>query len=387
MTVATIEPANPEAPTIFQAMSAAMRQVLAVGKGERNNSQNFSFRGIDAVLNALGPALRNQGIVTVPTVTGKDIQFIESPPNQNGYVKRVRFAVLDVDYTFYGPRGDCVQASVVGEAMDYGDKVVSKAMSVAFRTALIQAFALPTQEADPDSYVYDINGDEPQQQQPQRVSAERVEQRQVRTGPPRPATPRPEPDLPAGAAATPRQAVHEAGKPNRPHPSTGNEQQWLDRLDGAADELKAKTVEGLTNAARTQLGEDHKVTTYGGNLLLWVRGKQAADEQPEQSTAPEPPTVVRAASEGASNVPLRDQPQFDEYNNPVRPKGPRLPKTDAEVEWYNRIDIAADELRVQTLSALCQSAAKQLGDEHDVTIYARRSHRWAQWADEAMGDE
>lgn len=277
MTVATIEPANAvELPTIVQAMSAAMRQVLAVGKDDKNTAQNFNFRGIDAVLNALGPALRNHGIVPVPTVVDKDVQLIE---NNNG--RKVRFAVLDVEYTFYGPRGDKITARVVGEAMDFGDKVISKAMSVAYRTALIQAFALPTQEADPDTYTYDINGDEPQQ--PQRVTAERVEpqQRQVRTGPPKQVQQkRPEPDLPAGAAPTPEQATHDAAKPNRPNPSSGKEQQWLGRLDGAADELKAKTVESLTNAARQQLGEDHKVTKYGAELLLWVKwAKEQQDEE------------------------------------------------------------------------------------------------------------
>src|SRR5690606_34079164 len=41
-----------------------------------------------------------------------------------------------------------------GEAMDSGDKATSKAMSVAFRTALIQALALPTDEPDPAESTY-----------------------------------------------------------------------------------------------------------------------------------------------------------------------------------------------------------------------------------------
>jgi hypothetical protein len=44
---------------------------------------------------------------------------------------------------------------VLGEAMDSGDKAVAKAMSVAFRIALLQALALPTDEPDPDSYSYE----------------------------------------------------------------------------------------------------------------------------------------------------------------------------------------------------------------------------------------
>lgn len=151
-------------PTIAQALSRAMREVRGVDKGQRNQQQNFCFRGIDDVLNALGPALRNHGIVPAPQILHSDVQVDQNP---NG--KRQRWAVLTVQYTFHGPAGDSLATVVLGEAMDYGDKVVSKAMSVAYRTALIQTFALPTEEADPDSYVYDINGEDPAPaQQPHR---------------------------------------------------------------------------------------------------------------------------------------------------------------------------------------------------------------------------
>jgi hypothetical protein len=56
---------------------------------------------------------------------------------------------------FQLPGRDEVQAIVPGEAMDSGDKAVSKAMSVAFRIALIQALNLPTGEPDADSQSYE----------------------------------------------------------------------------------------------------------------------------------------------------------------------------------------------------------------------------------------
>lgn len=39
--------------------------------------------------------------------------------------------------------------------MDSGDKATAKAMSVAFRTALLQALCLPTDEIDPDAESYE----------------------------------------------------------------------------------------------------------------------------------------------------------------------------------------------------------------------------------------
>jgi hypothetical protein len=55
-------------------------------------------------------------------------------------------------YRFHGPAGDFLDAESVGEASDSLDKATSKAMSVAYRTALIQALTLPTGDPDPDSF-------------------------------------------------------------------------------------------------------------------------------------------------------------------------------------------------------------------------------------------
>ena len=47
-----------------------------------------------------------------------------------------------------------METRVAAESWDTGDKAMPKAMSVAMRTALIQALALPTDEPDPDSFTY-----------------------------------------------------------------------------------------------------------------------------------------------------------------------------------------------------------------------------------------
>lgn len=52
--------------TVVQALAAVMEDVRAVRKGDRNQQQGYAFRGIDAVVNACGPALRKHGVVVVP---------------------------------------------------------------------------------------------------------------------------------------------------------------------------------------------------------------------------------------------------------------------------------------------------------------------------------
>jgi len=136
---------------IAQALNEVMKEVGAVKKNDRNASQGFNFRGIDAVVNAVSPALQKHGVVIVPSVEDYEYSSVEIGKNRTvmGHVK------VKVTYTFIGAGGDAIKATVVGEAMDSGDKATAKAMSVAFRTALLQTLSLPTDEPDPDSQSYE----------------------------------------------------------------------------------------------------------------------------------------------------------------------------------------------------------------------------------------
>jgi hypothetical protein len=128
-----------------------MKEVGAIAKKDKNQAQGFNFRGIDSVVNAVSPALQKYGVIVVPSVEDYEYATVEIGRNRTamGHVK------VKVTYTFIGANGDSIKATVVGEAMDAGDKATAKAMSVAFRTALLQALSLPTDEPDPDSSSYE----------------------------------------------------------------------------------------------------------------------------------------------------------------------------------------------------------------------------------------
>ncbi len=146
------EQRNKEVPvdSVTTIISQVMQDVRAVGKAEKHG-QGWSFRGVDAVVNALAPACRARGLVVLPQVVSHEADWL---PAANG--KQMRSVVVTVKYVFTGPAGDCVEVVSVGEAFDHGDKATAKAMSVAFRTALLQAFMLPTDEPDPDHDVYEV---------------------------------------------------------------------------------------------------------------------------------------------------------------------------------------------------------------------------------------
>jgi len=137
-------------PTIFEALSAVMADVQAVGKGDRNREQGYDFRGIDAVVNAVGPKLREHGVLVVPELLESSWRDVRTSRD-----KPARECTVKVKYTFYGPAGDSIEAVTPGESMDFGDKGAAKAMSVAFRIALLQALAIPTHEPDPDASSYE----------------------------------------------------------------------------------------------------------------------------------------------------------------------------------------------------------------------------------------
>lgn len=147
--------------TVIEALNAVMEDVRAVRKDSRNTHQNFNFRGIDSVMNAVGPALRAHGVVVVPEV--KDFKTEVLTTSAGRGMSRM---LITVTYRFYGPQGDHIDTTVLGESFDSGDKATPKAMSVAFRTALLQALCLPTDELDPDAQTYEHTG----QHDPARVT-------------------------------------------------------------------------------------------------------------------------------------------------------------------------------------------------------------------------
>lgn len=126
---------------------AVMQDVQGLAKKDKNLHQNFQFRGIDAVMNAVGPALRQHGGFIVPTVLDKSAEIM------NGKLNLVR---LTVGFAVHGTEGDPIVGTVAAEAFDSGDKATAKAMSVAYRTFLLQLLCLPTDEPDPDSYTYNL---------------------------------------------------------------------------------------------------------------------------------------------------------------------------------------------------------------------------------------
>lgn len=128
---------------IFEKMGKIMQKIKPIGKDRRNEQQRFLFRGIEDVYNNLQPIMADIGVFMAPEILS---ERREERINENKKV--LAFVVLHVKYTFYSDDGSSVSCSVIGEAMDSGDKASNKAMSAAHKYALFQVFSIPTQELD-----------------------------------------------------------------------------------------------------------------------------------------------------------------------------------------------------------------------------------------------
>lgn len=137
--------AGPTRPLIHLKLIEVMREVTSVAKTGMNTQQNYPFRGIDGVMNEVGPAMRKVGVLAIPTV----LQYKNRDTLTTGD-KKTREVVMEVRYDFYAEDGSSVSAVVWGESLDFSDKGTAKALSVALRQALLQALMLPTQEPTTD---------------------------------------------------------------------------------------------------------------------------------------------------------------------------------------------------------------------------------------------
>ena len=159
-----------ETQKIYKAISQTMADVGIVGKNDDNNFDKYKYRGIDAVMNALNPAMIKNHIFVVPNVM--DIQREE----RQGKSQTMMYTVLTVKYTFYAEDGSYVESVVIGEAMDRSDKSTNKAMSAAFKYACFQTFCIPTEEMkDSEEESLEIGKSVKKEKKPEKIEEKKPE--------------------------------------------------------------------------------------------------------------------------------------------------------------------------------------------------------------------
>lgn len=135
-------------------------EIGPINKDAKNKEQNFMFRSIESITERVRPLFAEAGISIAPKVISFEYSDVTSSKGTRGFR-----CVAHVGYTFTAAEdGSSIELSMVGEAIDYGDKSTSKAVQMAFKYALTQALLIGSGEADPDSHT-------PEAMAPREVSA------------------------------------------------------------------------------------------------------------------------------------------------------------------------------------------------------------------------
>ncbi|HET7596315.1 MAG TPA: ERF family protein [Burkholderiales bacterium] len=143
------------APAVYQAIAAVMHDMASegIGKNRKNQQQNYNFRGIDDVYNALAPVLAKHQLCMLPRVLSREV--VERQTKSGG---ALFYTTVEAEFDLVSAvDGSTHTIRTVGEAMDSADKSSNKAMSAAYKYAAMQAFCIPTEgDNDADAHTPDV---------------------------------------------------------------------------------------------------------------------------------------------------------------------------------------------------------------------------------------
>lgn len=153
-------------PTLAAAVLAVMGEVGYVHKSGRVSSAgaNYTFAGEVDLLRVLRPAMVAHGLCMLPVATELR-EHHETVPGRDGKPRTSRTVRVVQTYRLLHVSGEYQDLVVVGEGQDSGDKAGAKAMTIALKYALRQAFLVETGD-DPDRERPEEREEEPRRERP-----------------------------------------------------------------------------------------------------------------------------------------------------------------------------------------------------------------------------
>lgn len=141
--------------TVYQLIASVAAEIAheGISKSRKNQSQGYSFRGIDDVYNALAPVIAKHGLVILPRIVSRELT--ERSSAKGGVLFCV---VVEAEFDFVSSLdGTKHTVKTYGEAMDSADKATNKAMSAAYKYAAFQTFCIPTEgDNDADAMTHQV---------------------------------------------------------------------------------------------------------------------------------------------------------------------------------------------------------------------------------------
>lgn len=126
---------------IFTKIPLIMSKVWVIWKDRKNDQQWYKFRWIDDMYNALNQHLSDEKVFFTSEILSSSR---EERATKSGWV--LTYSIITMKFTAYAEDWSNVSSTTVGEAMDSWDKSMNKAMSTAYKYALMQIFCIPTED-------------------------------------------------------------------------------------------------------------------------------------------------------------------------------------------------------------------------------------------------
>jgi hypothetical protein len=140
---------SPRCPHVYRAINQVIAAFAKAGiaKIHVNAIDQYQYRSIDDVMNRLGPLLARHRLCVLPRALERQSEPVEG---QLG-LPLVSVRVL-VGFDLVSARdGSSHSVRAWGEALDGSDKGTAKAMSSAFKHAMLEVFCIPVSTEDPDA--------------------------------------------------------------------------------------------------------------------------------------------------------------------------------------------------------------------------------------------
>lgn len=137
------------APSVYAAINAVTAELAqrGIAKARVNQADDYTYRSIDDLLDRLAPLLAKHRLCVLPRVLERSVTE-RKDEGQHLLIHvavRVKYKLVSVE------DGSSHSIEAYGEALDPGDKATAKAVSAAYKSAMIQTFCIPISGAeDPD---------------------------------------------------------------------------------------------------------------------------------------------------------------------------------------------------------------------------------------------
>jgi hypothetical protein len=137
------------APSVYAAINAISAELAqhGIAKSHVNEADEYNYRSIDDVLDRLAPLLAKHRLCVLPRALDRtEVERRDEGKQSLFHVSlKVAFTLTSVD------DGSNHIVEVYGEALDASDKATAKAMSAAYKSAMLQTFCIPVAGTeDPD---------------------------------------------------------------------------------------------------------------------------------------------------------------------------------------------------------------------------------------------